>query len=131
VSALAGVGVDLVDVARVRSLLARHSAAEKRLFTDAERRYCRGFGDPVPRFAARVAAKEAVGKALGTGILVWREVEVASGGRPAVRLHGRTAAAARARGVLKVDLSLSHTDTQAIAVAVASGSGVDVEEAEG
>ncbi len=78
---IAGVGVDLVEVARLRALLERRPAAEERLFTPAERDYCRGFTDPAPRLAARFAAKEAVGKALGTGVIVFREIEVEGGGR--------------------------------------------------
>ena len=116
---LAGIGVDLVDVGRVRRLLARLPASEERLFTRAERSYCRSFADPSIRFAARVAAKEAVGKALGTGIIVWNEIEVVGGPQPGVRLHGATEQTARRLGVGSVQLSLSHTAAQAVAVAAA------------
>jgi holo-[acyl-carrier protein] synthase len=114
-----GIGIDLVDVDRVAGLLARRPEAEERLFTEDERAYCRGFSAAMERFAARVAAKEAVGKALGTGIIVWREIEVVGGGRPRVRLYGRTADAARHLGIARVDLSLTHTAGQAAAVATA------------
>ncbi len=113
-----GIGIDLVEVGRVAGLLARRPAAEERLFTAAERDYCRGSSRAAERFAARVAAKESVGKALGTGVIVWREIEVLGGGRPQVRLHGRTADAARAMGVASIDLSLSHTAAFAAAVAL-------------
>jgi holo-[acyl-carrier protein] synthase len=118
---LAGVGVDLIDVARLRALLERRPSAEERLFTRAERDYCRSFSDPAPRLAARFAAKEAVGKALGTGVIVFQEIEVEDGGRqrPQVRLHGATAAAARRLGIQRVEVSLSHTAAQAAAVAAA------------
>jgi len=118
---LAGVGVDLIDVARLRALLERRPAAEERLFTRAERDYCRGFSDPAPRLAARFAVKEAVGKALGTGVIAFQEIEVEGGGRqrPQVRLHGATAAAARRLGIQRVEVSLSHTAAQAAAVAAA------------
>ena len=114
-----GIGIDLVEVDRVAGLLARRPAAEERLFTQDERAYCRGFSAASERFAARVAAKEAVGKALGTGIIAWREIEVVGGGRPRVLLHGRTADAARRLGIGRVDLSLTHTARQAAAVALA------------
>jgi holo-[acyl-carrier protein] synthase len=120
-SDIAGVGIDLTEVARLRALLERRPAAAERLFTPAELQYCRGFADPVPRLAARFAVKEAVGKALGTGVIVFLEIEVEGGGRqrPQVRLHGATAAAARGLGIQRVEVSLSHTAAQAAAVAAA------------
>ena len=116
---LAGIGIDVVEVDRVRALLARLPAAEERLFTRSERSYCRGFADPAMRFAARVAAKEAGGKALGTGIIVWREIEVGGGPRPCVHLCGATEETARRLGIQRIELSLSHTAAQAVAVAAA------------
>ena len=118
---IAGVGVDLFEVARLRALLERRPAAAERLFTPAELKYCRGFTDPAARLAARFAAKEAVGKALGTGVMVFLEIEVEGGGRqrPRVRLHGATAATARRVGIQRVEVSLSHTAAQAAAVAAA------------
>lgn len=118
-SALIGIGVDTVEVPRMDRLLARRPAAEERLFTAGEREYCRRFADPAQRLAARFASKEAVAKALGTGIIDWHEIEVVGGGRPTVRLHGATAATAADLGVSRVELSLSHTAAQAVAVAVA------------
>ena len=116
-----GVGIDTLEVARMRALLERIPAAPERLFTQQERDYCERFSDPYPRFAARFAAKEAVGKALGIGIIGfgWREIEVLSGGKPRVALHGRVARVAEHFGVTRVELSLSHTREQAYAVAAA------------
>ena len=118
-----GVGIDAVEVARVRRLLERLPRAYERLFSGQERAYADGFADPFPRYAARFAAKEAVGKALGIGIIgfVWREIEVLSGGKPRVALHGHVAEIARRLGVARVELSLSHTAGMAYAVAVAVG----------
>ena len=118
-SGLFGVGVDAIEVSRVRRLLGRLPAAEERLFTAQEREYCRRYADPVPRLAARFASKEAVAKALGTGVIDWQEIEVVGGGRPAVRLHGATAMAAGHLGITRIELSLTHTAGQAIAVAAA------------
>lgn len=120
---MVGVGVDLVDVRRVADLLARRRGAEERLFTAAERAYCRGFASADERFAARFAAKEAVGKALGTGVLDFAEIEVTGGGRPGVRLAGRTAAAAAERGIGGLEISLTHTPTHAAAIVVAVAAG--------
>jgi holo-[acyl-carrier protein] synthase len=118
-----GVGIDAVEVARLRRLLERLPRAYDRLFSPHERAYADGFADPFPRYAARFAAKEAVGKALGIGIIgfVWREIEVLSGGKPRVALHGHVAAVARRLGVTRVELSLSHTAGMAYAMAVAVG----------
>jgi holo-[acyl-carrier protein] synthase len=116
-----GVGIDAVEVERLRRLLEHLPRAYERLFSAQERIYADSFADPYPRYAARFAAKEAVGKALGIGIIgfVWREIEVLSGGKPRVALHGRVAEIARRLGVTRVELSLSHTAGMAYAVAVA------------
>jgi holo-[acyl-carrier protein] synthase len=96
----------------------------ERLLTAAEREYCAGTARPAEHVAARLAAKEAVYKALQGGDearkIGWRDTEVvrASDGRPEAVLSGRAAARARELGVRRVLLSLSHTHTTAIAVAV-------------
>ena len=138
---VSGVGIDVVEVARMQRLLERLPRAYERLFSDQERRYSDGHADPFPRYAARFAAKEAVGKALGIGIIgfVWREIEVLSGGRPRVALHGLVAQIARRLGVTRVELSLSHTGGMAYAMAVAirdaagahAGAGRDEHDAAG
>ncbi|HXQ75538.1 MAG TPA: holo-ACP synthase [Acidimicrobiales bacterium] len=120
-----GIGVDAVDVARFRAVLARRPRLERRLFTDAELSYARSGRDPGPRLAARFAAKEAVLKALGVGIGAtgFREVEVVRGadGAPRLSLEGRAAALAAARGVRWWHVSLTHTDLVAVASVVAEG----------
>lgn len=120
-----GVGVDLVEVARVRAMLADKGAhVFDRLLTPVESAYCRSHPDPAEHVAVRLAAKEAVYKALqgseaarGIG---WREIEVvrAPDGRPDVQLSGVAAERARELGVRQVLLSLSHTHEAAVAVAV-------------
>jgi holo-[acyl-carrier protein] synthase len=119
-----GLGTDLVDVDRFRRAWARRGdRLVERLFSDAEREYAQSHRDPVPRLAARFAAKEAVMKALGVGLgdLAFRDVEVvrAESGAPGLVLSGRAAALASAQDVRRWQLSLSHTDTTAIAVALA------------
>ncbi len=123
----AGVGVDLVEVSRTRAMLADKGAQVfDRLLTPAEADYCRSRPDPAEHVAVRLAAKEAVYKALqgsdaarGIG---WREIEVtrAPDGRPDVTLTGLAAARASELGVRRVLLSLSHTHEAAVAVAVLS-----------
>jgi holo-[acyl-carrier protein] synthase len=115
-----GVGIDAIEVARFADALARRPRLAERCFTEAEAAYCRSRAFPPQHFAARFAAKEAVGKALGIGMTRWREVEVVRGrGAPEVRLSGRYAARAAALGVTRVLISLTHSRTDAIAVAVA------------
>ena len=94
---LFGLGIDVIEAARIRRLLERLPRACERLFSEQERAYCDGFADPWSRYAARFAAKEAVGKALGIGIIgfVWRDIEVLSGGKPVIALHGGVADIAR------------------------------------
>jgi NAD(P)H-hydrate epimerase len=121
------IGLDLVEVERFSRALVRHPGLEQRLFTEAEVAYCRARGTPALHFAARFAAKEAIGKLLGTGVVSWREIEVAgalpegqpSGAGPSrVVLKGRTAEVARERGIAGVQVSLSHVDSLAGACAV-------------
>ena len=120
-----GVGVDLVEVSRVAAIIAdKGSRVFERLLTPTERAYCESRPDPATHVAVRLAAKEAVYKALqgseaarGIG---WREIEVirAPDGRPDVRLTGFAAARAEQLQVERVLLSLSHTHQAAVAVVV-------------
>jgi holo-[acyl-carrier protein] synthase len=116
-----GVGVDLVDVPRFARVLARRPRLLERLFTDAERRDAANRPD---RLAARFAAKEAVLKALGSGLgdAAFRCIEVrrAPSGAPELVLHAEARDLAGARGVGEWHLSLSHTAQVATAVVVAS-----------
>jgi holo-[acyl-carrier protein] synthase len=120
-----GIGVDAVDVDRLRTVMGRRSGMADRLFTDGERRYAFRAADPVPRMATRFAAKEAAMKALGVGIGAVRfdEVEVVRAGldAPTLVLHGSAAERARASGVERWHLSLTHTDSVAMAFVVAEG----------
>jgi len=120
----AGIGVDVVDVARFSLALERHPRLLTRLFTDGE---CEDAAMRAERLAARFAAKEAVLKALGVGIGVtsWRSIEVTRGddGAPSVTLHGAALRLAQGRGITGLHLSLSHTATTAVAFCVADGRG--------
>ncbi len=113
---IVGVGVDVVEVARLARALERTPGLADRLFTDGERE--RG----VESLAARFAAKEAVAKALGApGGLRWRDAEVVQlpSGRPVLRLHGGVAEEATSQGITAWHLSLSHDGGVATAVVVA------------
>ncbi|MBI2683885.1 MAG: holo-ACP synthase [Actinobacteria bacterium] len=117
---IVGVGIDTIEVARIADVLKRRPRFAERCFTDGERAYCAQMPYPPQHFAARFAAKEAVGKALGIGMRRWQEVEIVRGrGAPGVLLTGRMAERAGALGVWTVHVSLTHSRTDAVAVAVA------------
>lgn len=121
-----GLGTDLVEVERFRTVLARRARLGDRLFSEAERAYAARQGDPAKPLAARFAAKEAVMKALGVGLgsFELRDVEVVrddDAGTPSLVLHGRAGELARERGVTGWHLSLTHTDATAMAVVIATG----------
>ena len=119
-----GVGVDLVEVARIRAARQRWGdRLLKRLFTEGELGYSLDSAQADQRLAARFAAKEAFLKALGTGLSLgarWREIEVVSdgGGPPMLRLTGRSAEIFRSRGIARSFLSLSHGTDSAVALVV-------------
>ena len=126
-----GIGVDAVEVARFRGILARHPGFAARFFTDAEQADARRAPDPAESLAARFAAKEAVMKALGTGLggFALTEVEVrrgagrgATAGAPSLVLHGAAAALAARRQAGQFHLSLTHTAEVAVAFVVAERS---------
>jgi holo-[acyl-carrier protein] synthase len=116
---IVGIGVDVVDVARLERSLERTPALAGRVFTDGERAYAAA---SVARLAARFAAKEAAAKALGAPPeATWREAEVVvdSSGRPSLRVSGRFAEIAAAAGVRTWHLTLSHDGGVAVAFVVA------------
>jgi holo-[acyl-carrier protein] synthase len=122
-----GIGVDLVEVARIDGSIARHGDHFlRRVFTEKEIAYCAPMRAPGPHYAARFAAKEAVAKAFGTGIgekLSFLDIEVcrSESGAPSIFLHGSAADYAKECGVRKIHVSLSHTDACAVAQVVIEG----------
>ena len=113
----AGVGIDLLEVGRLERALERHPRLAERVFTPGELDYSRARRRPGRHLAARFAAKEAAVKALGLSDFGLREIEVVAGEPPTLRLHGRVADAARARGV-ELRVSLTHSQEMAAAVVV-------------
>jgi len=121
------VGVDLIEIERIRHALDRHGGAFRdRCFTADEQAYCDAKPNPAQHYAGRFAAKEAVGKALGSGVLfTWKEIEVRGRPKPGVHLSGRTALLAERVGAGRIELSMTHSQALAAAIVVV----VDVEEA--
>lgn len=116
-------GVDLIEIERVRTAIATHGDRFlRRVYTAAELACC---SRRVESLAARFAAKEAVAKALGTGVwrdgVLWTDIEVlkAESGAPVLHLHGAAAVIAAADGLSEWSISLSHDRSRAIAFVVA------------
>ncbi|WP_395640605.1 holo-ACP synthase [Pseudolysinimonas sp.] len=114
--AIAGIGIDIVDLARFERAVSRTPRLRERLFAVSERDL------PLRSLAGRFAAKEALMKALGdaTGV-TWHDMEVVSDveGNPSLRLTGAAAAIAETRGITDIHLSMSHDAGVAIAQVVA------------
>src|SRR6266852_4860172 len=115
------VGIDIIEVERVRKVHEHHGERFlKRVFTEMEVRQCRGKAN---RLAGRFAAKEAISKALGTGLhgIAWREMEVVQlrSGRPTVCLYGKAKQRAELLGLSAFDVSIADLKEFSIAVAVA------------
>jgi holo-[acyl-carrier protein] synthase len=121
---IVGIGIDLVDCARIENSIARFGERFlKRVFTEGEIAYSQSMKFPARHFAARFAAKEALSKAFGTGIgksMSWRDLDVRKkeSGEPYVVLIGGAERMAQERGVEKVWISLSHTETVGMATVI-------------
>jgi holo-[acyl-carrier protein] synthase len=121
-----GVGVDIVEIERIKRLLARHGPRFlRRLFTGREIEYCLAKARPAAHLAVRFAAKEAVMKALGLGLgeCRWVDIEVSRDARggPTVSLSGEAGSRADCLGVISWHLSMAHSRDYAVAVAVGEG----------
>ena len=119
-----GLGIDVVEIARMKAILSRSPSFAGKVFSEGERAYCDKTSSPETHYATRFAAKEAVLKALGTGFsrgIRPRDVEVnrTSKGRPYVALHGRAKEVAAEMGVRELPISLSYTHSEAVACAMA------------
>jgi holo-[acyl-carrier protein] synthase len=113
------VGIDMIEIDRVRAALEKRPRFADRVFTQRERDYCFSRPNPAQHFAARFAGKEAVGKAIGCGVeFMWRDIEIAGRPKPSVTLSGQVAALADRLGAGAIDLSMTHSRGMAAAVAV-------------
>jgi len=117
-----GIGVDVVDVERMKFALERTPRIRQRLFTEQEITYCEKFRFAERHYAGRWAAKEAVTKALGCGLIQWNGVEVLRLPRqaPTVRIFGKIERFAEMVGVRQDELhiSITHSDLSALAVCI-------------
>jgi len=113
-------GVDIIEIPRVKRVADMYGQRFfRRIYTDRETAYCRG---RAPQLASRFAAKEAVMKALGTGVrgVRWRDIEVVRerGRAPTIELHGTALARAKRLGIDHLAVALSHSENYAIATVV-------------
>src|SRR5207247_6747699 len=119
-----GIGIDIIEVARIKASHEKFGERfANRILLPDEIAYCLSHKNPAPFLAARVAAKEAISKAFGTGIgaqLGWQDMEIGrkETGEPFVILHGAGQKLLAMRGGRAVLVSLSHTQAHASAVAI-------------
>ena len=121
-----GVGMDLIEIARIERALDRRPRLADRIFTPEEQRYAAGKARPGRHLAARFAAKEALAKALGAPAgMHWQDAEVHRGadGRPHFEVRGTVDARVQVLGITAIHVSLSHDAGIASAVVVAEGPG--------
>jgi holo-[acyl-carrier protein] synthase len=122
-----GLGTDICQIERVARFLERYGPRfTRRCFTRDEIAYCERYANSAEQYAARIAAKEAASKALGTGWrrgVHWKNFEVASqpSGKPFLRVHGRAAEIASEMGVRHINVSLTHDAGVAVAVVIFEG----------
>lgn len=119
------IGADVIEIDRVRQVVTRQPSFVERVYSPAEIKYCQKHRDPAERFAVRFAAKEAVLKALGTGLggadLSDIEVVRRSSGQPQLQLSGRAQLRSDEMGIRSWLITLSHADTVAQAFVAALG----------
>jgi len=126
---IAGIGVDIVDIARIQSLLDRYgNRFLARVYTEAEVAYAMRGANRAERLAGRFAVKEAVMKALGTGKsqgILWRDVETVRGpmGRPVLLLHGQAQRRVTMRGGGTSHVSITHDGGKAVAFVILESAG--------
>ena len=113
------IGTDVIEIERIRRALERPGFRD-RCFTTDEQAYCDSRRNPAESYAARFCGKEAVGKALGCGVLfTWKEIEIVGPPKPGVTLAGTTLRFAERVGLQEIDVSLTHSHTVAAATCVA------------
>ncbi|MES2891111.1 MAG: holo-ACP synthase [Bacteroidota bacterium] len=120
---IAGLGTDIIEVARVADKIAKESGFRELVFSSAEIAYCEPKANKYEHYAARFAAKEAFFKALGTGWLngtAFNEVEVAHDekGKPFIRLLGETHTTIQSFGFLRIMVSIAHVKSMATATVI-------------
>jgi len=118
-----GIGVDIIDIPRIKKVIGNDGKFVEKVFTEAEIRYCQAKFRKEIHYAARFAAKEAFFKALGTGWrngMKWTEISIENDdlGKPEITLSGKTLENFEKNGMALINLSISHTKDYAVAFVV-------------
>ncbi len=117
-----GIGIDIIEIDRIESSIRKNERFLTKVFTDLEIRYFQSVGMHCQSVAGYFAAKEAVGKALGTGIYKgeWKNIEIAKSdsGEPFVNLYGKIKEYAESIGITELQISISHCKNYAVANAI-------------
>jgi holo-[acyl-carrier protein] synthase len=119
-----GIGIDLVEVDRLKKSVEKFGDRFlNRLFTENEIKYCQTKSNSYQHFAVRFAAKEALLKAIGTGLregMTWHEIEIINDkqGKPSILTHGKCDDILHKLDVRIPELSLSHTKHHGVAVVI-------------
>lgn len=118
-----GIGTDIIEIDRVKKALQRNPKILNRLFTEYEITYFQSRNMNIQHIAGGFSAKEAVVKALGTGIrgFSWKDVEILRGssGKPMVKLYNKAKEIAAQNKICTISISISHSENYALAVAIA------------
>ena len=120
---IAGIGIDIIEVARIKRVCEKNPEFCNKVFSEKEITYCESKADPGLSYAARFAAKEAFMKALGTGWneeVAWKDIEteISEAGAPSLTIQGNTKKALEIRKIEVVHVSLSHEKEYAVACVV-------------
>jgi holo-[acyl-carrier protein] synthase len=121
---IVSIGVDIIEVARIRETLERTPRFRERIFTESERAYCESKGAAAAQhYAARFAAKESCFKALRTGWrgkISWHDIEISNDekGAPSISLRDEAQRIFAALGASSIHLSLSHTNEHSVATVI-------------
>ena len=118
-----GIGVDIIDVARIKKMVEKNKGFVEKVFTQTEISYCRDKYRQEVHFAGRFAAKEAFLKAVGTGLrgaMAWTDISVVNNelGKPAISLTGKTLENFKKNKFQTIQLSISHTREYAVAFVI-------------
>src|SRR5690348_18497481 len=102
------VGIDMIEIERVRAALTKRPRFADRVFTEEERRYCFSQPNPAQHFAARFASKDAVSMAIGCGVeFMCRDIEMAGRPNPSVSLSGKIAVLAERIGAGDIEVTIT------------------------
>lgn len=124
-----GIGIDIVEVGRIKKAIEKNDRFLSRLFTDCEISLYMSKGSKFTTIAGSFASKEAVSKALGTGFrnIKWKDIEILNDkmGKPYVKLHNNAKDIAYSQDISEILITISHTRYNAVAQAIATSTRID------